>query len=520
MKTPPLINENSFVLGIDIGNDSSSLSFFNTATQQADVIDLSGGYGKPSMPTVMQYISETKEWVYGEYALTNTDTNDTVLITGLIERLGKHDYFDIGGRTFSTATLLGMFIKELVGNVYNINPRAEIAGIVAAVPSYFSDEATNELLQAFQKAGLEKELIGFVADRDCVLHNYLYSRRDMGNTQFDNIMLLDFGARALRGVVFESTSSGSNQIQFRSTSSFFDANISSDAVNTTVRELFTQFYCDNYKISPEKLSVQTKTQLNTFEYQHRDILFQKSIKTKPARLYFNFAYPAFSRSVTADEAENIISDTKTGIKAFIANLLDNLSLNKRKMKPSDIQTVLAFGGGFEMLWARNFIKDSFPHSEVHFYKNSKVCVSEGAAIAAAHALSLLPEHPTFLIQDLSRLDTDIGVIVTQQNHERFVPIVPQNSFWWQTHSPLHLLLGETTENPIDLKLLKRSSNGDITPIDSITIKELPHRPRGATRISVEISFETYNSATCHITDLGFGDIFPKSGMSVETNFTI
>jgi len=521
LKTP--IDENSFVLGIDIGNDSSSISFFNAATKQADVIDLSGGYGKPSIPTAMQYIPETKEWVYGEYALTNSDTAGAVLVTGLVERLGKCDYFDISGRSVSAVTLLGMFIKALVGHVYNINPRAEIVGIIAAIPSYLGDEATNEFLQAFQKAGLEKELIGFVSDRECVLHNYLHSRRAGVVTPYNrlgNIMMLDFGARALRGVVFETMPSNGGQTQFRSTSSFFDTNISSDAVNTLVRSLFTHFYCDNYKISPEKLSAQTKAQLNTFAYQHRDILFQKSIKTKPARLYFNFAHPAFSRSVDTAEAECLICGLKSGMEDFIAKLLNNLNAGGREMQPADIQTVLAFGGGFEMLWARNFVKDTLPNSDVHFYKNSKVCVSEGAAIAAAHALSLLPEHPAISIQDLSRLDTDIGVMVTQQNRERFVPIAPQNSFWWQMHAPLHFILGEATDNPIGLKLFKRGANGNITSIDDISLEGLPHRPRNATRISVEIAFDNYNSATCRLTDLGFGDMFPTSGISAEKNFVI
>lgn len=62
-------DENKFILGLDLGSSSSSIAFFNTITEEPELIDLSGGYGKPSMPSVIQYIPETREWVFGEYAI-------------------------------------------------------------------------------------------------------------------------------------------------------------------------------------------------------------------------------------------------------------------------------------------------------------------------------------------------------------------------------------------------------------------------------------------------------------------
>ena len=524
---PP--SEAHFVLGIDIGNDSSGLSFFNANTGQPEVLDISGGYGKPSIPTAMQYIPETKEWVYGEYAVHGESSAGNVLVTGLVERLGKHEYVDVDGRSISAVTLLGMFIKELVAHVYSINPRAEIVGVVSAIPSYLSDEAKAELLQAFHKAGLEKELIGFVTDRECVLHGYFHGshakpkartgehKPSAGNGR---IMLLDLGARELRGTVFDVLTLSEDNVQLRSTSSLFESNISANVVNSLVSELFTLFYCDNFGLPSEKISGTVRAQLDSFSYQHRDILFQKNIKTKPARLYFNFAYPAFSRSVSEDEVASLICDIELRMRDFISKLLRNKTHDGNALQPSDIDVILAYGGGFEMIWARELVRDIFGTSDIHFHKNSKSCVSEGAAVAAARKLSLLPELDLSLL-DLNRVNIDIGIMITQGRRERFFPLVEQSSFWWQKRAPAHFILSDAVAaNPIALKLFRRNSDGDVAFVDEITLCGLPERPRGATRLSVDIYFKNFNCVTCRVKDLGFGEMFPKSDISAEKSFFI
>jgi len=46
-------NNDHYMIGLDLGNDSSGIAFFNLADNAPESIDLSGGYGKQSMPTVV-----------------------------------------------------------------------------------------------------------------------------------------------------------------------------------------------------------------------------------------------------------------------------------------------------------------------------------------------------------------------------------------------------------------------------------------------------------------------------------
>ena len=104
-------NESYYIIGLDIGNDSSGIAFYNLIENKAEAIDLSGGYGKPSIPTVMQYISETKEWVYGEYALLNRGAGTEVTLTGLMDRLGRYEYVEIDHKLIRPAE-----VDSLCGN--------------------------------------------------------------------------------------------------------------------------------------------------------------------------------------------------------------------------------------------------------------------------------------------------------------------------------------------------------------------------------------------------------------------
>ncbi|MCL2617421.1 MAG: DUF5716 family protein [Defluviitaleaceae bacterium] len=521
------LEEAQFVLGIDIGNDSSSLSLFNAGSGQAEVVDISGGYGKPSVPTAMQYIAETREWVYGEYAVLGDNALGNVLVTGLVERLGKHEYVDVDGRSVSVVTLLGMFIKELVSHIYSINPRAEIVGVAAAIPGYLSDDARSEFLLAFNKAGLEKELIGLVTDRECVLHGYFHGSslaagrgRKTSAPLAGRVLLLDLGSRELRGTVFDITSMAQDSVHLRSTSSLFEGNVSTNVVNSLVSDLFGLFYRDNFAPEADKITPAVQAHLDAFTFQHRDILFQKSIKAKPARLYFNFAYPAFSRSVSEGEVASLIGDIELRMKDFIAKLLKNNTHDGGSLQASDIGTVLAYGGGFEMMWARDVLRGIFPEGSLHFRKNSKSCVSEGAAVSAARSLCLLPKLE-LTITDLNRVNVDIGIMITSGRRERFVPIVEQSSFWWQKRPPVHFILGDAiAAEPPGIRFFRRDQRGDITFAEEVTLRGLPERPRGATRLCVDISFKNFNCVTCRVRDLGFGEMFPKTDIAADKSFFI
>ncbi len=502
--------EAQFILGIDLGDCSSALAFFDSARGTAELIDISGGYGKPSVPTVVQYVQESNEWVFGEYALLNK-TGEEITVSSLISRLGKREYLDINHRTISVTAILGLFIKELLGQVKSINPNSEVAGIVVAVPSYFSEEAKEEISLAFKASGFDKEVIELAEDRACVF-TALYKDTPPSEAG-ERLLLLDFGSRELRGSVYLSNKSTEEEgkVNIRCISSLFEQGLGTASIEDTVNAFLTGLYCEQSHASSESLSQGAMEQLAVFTYQHKDLLFQKGLQQKPVKLYYNFSYPPFQKTVTKEDINQLIHPFKEGIKLFIQTVLEkrvddqSLSLN-----PSHIDKVICTGGGFEMLWARELLLEMFPQEKVLLEKSPKALISEGAAILAAQRLNL--KNPLKLnIEDENQLKEDMGIFVLSNGRERFVPIVEQNSFWWQRHKPKYLILNESTDKTVAIEIYTRDSLGNVQLLNSLLLEDFPIRQKGTSKISIKIAFKTNSQAYIEVRDCGFGELFPPTG---------
>lgn len=496
-------DENYYIIGLDIGNDSSGLAFYNIADQTPETIDLSGGYGKPSIPTAMQYIPENKEWIFGEYAVLNRGGGTEITLQALMSRLGRFDYIDVDHRSVSVASVLGLFIKDILSKVNDINPKAEIVGIVATVPAYFSEQAREEYTRAFKSAGYEKELIAFASDRECVLARH-YQRPLAGTDDTECTLLLDFGSRELRGGLYDVRARDQSNITATSMSSVFDNEVSTTRLNGEVSDMFEGFVLSHVK-PPNASQTRIMRELTAaFTYQNKDALFQKAINQRPLKLYFNFAYPPFQESVDKSQMAGIIKPYSVQFNSFIQSVLEK-SLYDSTVSVENIDTVLCVGGGFEMLWAKDAIDEIFTKEQVRWFRNPKMITAEGAALVAARFLDAA-DGTALTIKDEHQLTGDIGLLAG----EDFLPLVERNAFWWQNHLAKLVLVNEVIDGELEIDLAERPTSGDLRIIGRIKLEGLPKRPKGVTRLQISAKFESNKELILSIEDMGFGELFPKA----------
>ena len=491
------MQETDFVLGIDLGSATSTLAFFDANRSAPEVIDLSGGYGKQSIPTVVQYIPDTKEWVFGEYAVLNRGFGNEVTIMSMIDRLGTRDYVDIEKKPMSYTNILTYFVKELVNSCFAINPKATIGGIVLAIPEYLSEEAKEELSLVFNTSGYGKAVIGFASDKECIFHHYYYNKE----VKDENVLLLDFGNREIRGGIYAVTANG-GEVHSKSLSYLFNKDLSTGVLDRSVEKLFMKHYLEEH----QTITPQTEDLISAFSYQHKDLLFQKNIDKKPLKLYFNFAYPPFQKTITKDFIDEMLEPHRNALRRFIDGLFAKAPEHVTK---DNINTVICTGGGFEMLWVREEIKNIFSKSDISINKYAKGAIAEGACLIAAGKVSAI-ESKRVVIEDNNKINVDIGVQVKSGNVKKFIPVIERNSFWWQEHEDKVLIINEDTSKPLFLEIFKRDRNGDQFLLDTIEIEGLPKRPKGATRIGFNLAFHEYNRCTATVKDFGFGDLFAPS----------
>ncbi|MCL2375857.1 MAG: DUF5716 family protein [Defluviitaleaceae bacterium] len=502
------ISEDHFVLGIDMGAATSAISYFDPIRRAAEVLDISGGYGKASAPTALQYIADTKEWIFGEYAILNVDGDaNAFLLTNFASKMGTGEYIDIGTGTRPVVDIAAIYLKELIANCRNINPKAQIAGIVATVPDFATGDVKNAMLAAFRAAGYERVLIDLIDEREALLTRYFHNKPALND---ERILVLDFGARGLRGSIYDISDGGHN---IKCLAAMIDEDLSTSAVDGSIYALLADYYCKNQKKSAAKLSETERQQLYTFAHQHKDMILGHD-SDKDIKLYFNFTYPPFSAAVPQGDIYGIIQAYGQKMLGFVNDLSSKVMADSKAFN-----AVICTGGGFEMPWAKKRITTLFGKERVQVYKNSKSVLAEGATYAAAGRLGLLPQMH-FDIEDGHKIPCDIGIRIANDGKHRFLPVLEHDSLLWQKPRTVYVILQDENAGKSEIEIFKRDRSGEAVRIGAAPLEGFPARPAGATKISIGVVPKTRENYTVTIKDLGFGEIFPPSGISKNIEVSI
>ena len=228
-----MINENNFIIGIDLGNLTSTVSYFDFNQMGIDVVDISGGYGKVSVPTVVSYNIDTEDWVFGEYAILNKGFGNDIIIENIIENLGKGIMYTVKGKRISLTLVLSKFILFLIENIKNINPNANIEGIVLSTSSYTSSD---DIKEAFKLAGIEHLLLKIANDKECILKSYFYENDVIG----DKVLIIDYSNRQIRASIYQIEEDG----KIKCLKTIFNDNIGQQRLFNITKNLITEKFLE------------------------------------------------------------------------------------------------------------------------------------------------------------------------------------------------------------------------------------------------------------------------------------
>jgi len=200
------------------------------------------------------------------------------------------------------------------------------------------------------------------------------------------------------------------------------------------------------------------------------------------------------------------------VQDFECLILDALGKNiaMRKIPPRDVDVVLCTGGGFEMLWAREAVAGMFASSQIHLYKNTKLAVAEGAAWVAATILGVA-NGQSIMIEDNHQLDGDIGI----KCGDDFLPLALGDTYWWQPHEPKLVMVTGKVSGELGFMVTKRIPGETEHVLASAKLTGLPTRPKGTTRLRFGVDFMSDTCMKINVSDIGFGELFPKSGYQQE-----
>ena len=107
--------------------------------------------------------------------------------------------------------------------------------------------------------------------------------------------------------------------------------------------------------------------------------------------------------------------------------------------------------------------------------------------------------------------TNVGMELLISGSPAYYPLITAGVNWYEAMGECEILLDDTRE----LVFVVSDMEGKRKDRYSMALPGLPRRPAKATRLHIRLEFESDKKCRIHVKDLGFGELYPSSGLTWE-----
>ncbi|MCL1998018.1 MAG: Hsp70 family protein [Turicibacter sp.] len=516
--------EDWYIIGIDLGTTNSVISYWDNANARPEPIDMSNGFGKVPLPSVVQYRADETdeedghEWVIGEEAFRSMKIYPESTIRSVKRLMGTGETFSFGGVDYLPEDISAKILRELIDHVSNLNPKAEIAGLVVSVPYDFDDAAKKATMRACELAGLSEKLICLIEEPKAAALAYNFRTthgKDGGLKEDEKILVFDFGGGTLDITIFHITERNEHKIKLQVISDGGEAFHGGDNIDEVLLTQSYEYVQNKTGQTRADIAVENQVELALRAREAKERL----TGVKSFRIPFTFCVPPFVEQIGRDDFQELIRPFIDKTRKLVQKALREAYTGT--LTAADIDRVILEGGSSEMPWVRDMLLDIFNDSE-KIYKPDRAAtdISRGVTYYAAMKMGLL-SHPDLESEKITvefeaAVPHDIGL---ELGGNRFFTMIRcGTSYSLAKKSHTFTLSGETEEDMqnFNLRILERINKDDpfekCKLIGEVEVSGLPPRPSGMTKLKITLMVEEEGGLVKGIIeDLGNGDDFPPSG---------
>ncbi len=512
------VPEDWYILGIDLGTTNSIISYWDNISKKPEPIDISNGFGKIPLPSVVQYRKDDDggegEWVIGEEAYRSMKIYPETTIRSIKRKMGTNETVEIAGKHYLPEEISAKILLELIGHCQSLNPKAEIAGCVVSVPYDFDDAAKKATMRACELAGLSDKLICLIEEPKAaaLAYNFRHSL-----TKNEKIMVFDFGGGTLDITLFNVVEKDESKIKLQVISEGGEAFHGGDNVDDMLVEQCYKFIYNKTKQDKDSIEIENQVELISRAREAKERLSG----VKSFRIPFTFCIPPFVEQITRDTFEDLIQAFIEKTRKLVLKALRETYTGA--LTPDLIDRVLLEGGSAQMPWVKDMLIGIFnDENKIYTSERPALDISLGATYYAAMKMGLLAQ-PDVESEKLSvefevTVPHDIGFEVVQGGKKTFFVMIRRGTpYTLAKKSQVFTLTGETEREMtvFDLKIMERIDKDDkfdnCKLIGEVSIKGLPERPTGKTKLKITLLVEEEGGLVKGmVEDLGFNDEFAPS----------
>ncbi len=240
------------------------------------------------------------------------------------------------------------------------------------------------------------------------------------------------------------------------------------------------------------------------------------------RVPFTFCIPPFVEQITREQFHALIKPfidktRKLVLKALRETYTGGLTAN-------DIDRVLLEGGSSQMPWVKEMLTDIFnDESIIYTSERPALDISLGATYYAAMKMGLLSqpdmESEKLTVEFEVTVPHDIGLEIDTGSRKSFFPMIRRGASYALAKKSHVFTLSGTQPGDMtgfDLKIMERIHKEDpyeeCKVIGEVSIKGLPERPNGKTKLRITLMVEEEGGLVKGaVEDMGFGEEYPPLG---------
>ena len=471
LKTGQSLQENQYILGIDLGTTNSVISFFNAESKAPEPIDLSMGFGKIPLASVVQYRPADREWIIGDEAFRTMQVYPDTTIRSVKSLLGTGETLTIAGETYHPEAISAKVLSYLVNQIYNQNPNAELLGLVITIPYDFGQAAKRATLRAVEIAGLSELLIDMIEEPKAAALTYNFS---YDIEQGENILVFDFGGGTLDITIFSVTEKTEATTYLKVISEGGSLNHGGDNVDKALFAHASQVYEDKTGQPLTDAPLENQLELNQKIREAKERLSQ----TKSHNLPFAFAMPPFMEKLTRDKLEETLAPFIDKTRKLVEKALQ--SCHTGALDCEQIDRVLLEGGSSGMPWVKAMLADMFGQDKIYVSKTPALDISMGATYHAAMQMGLLAHMDMQIPVEINAtMPHDIGVEVETATGPAFKIILPKGTSYAlaKRSQVFSMSFEDESDSQLHFKLLERQNKddpiSDCRHIGDVHIKDIP-----------------------------------------------
>lgn len=514
------LSEDYYILGIDLGTTNSIISYWDMINEKPEPIDISNGFGKIPMPSVVQYRKDDDgegEWVIGEEAFRSMKIYPETTIRSIKRKMGTNETVELDGKSYLPEEISAKILTELIEHCKSLNPKAEIAGLVVSVPYDFDDAAKKATMKACEIAGISDKLICLIEEPKAAALAYNFRHQ---LSQDEKIMVFDFGGGTLDITLFNVLEKDENHIKLQVISEGGKAYHGGDNVDEYILNKCYDFIEKKANQKREDLSPENMVELICRARESKERLSG----VKAFRIPFTFCIPPFVEQMTRDDLEEIINPFIEETRKLVLKALREVYTGA--LNADDIDRVLLEGGSSQMPWVKDMLIGIFNNeSKIYTSERPALDISLGATYYAAMKMGLLSspdiESEKMSIEFEVTVPHDIGLEIENNGVKSFYTMIRRGTpYALAKKEQIFTLSGKEKEDmtSFSLKIMERINKEDNIEkcklIGEVLIKDLPERPSGKTRLNITLQVEEEGGLVKgSVTDMGYNTEYEPSGYS-------